>query len=41
VPDCPTLKGGDREVEIGAFLAPEERSTLHRELAGRIAKAPR
>ncbi len=27
-----TLKGGDREVELGAFLTPEERERLAREL---------
>jgi len=28
-----TLKGGGREVEIGAFLSEDERKTLHGELA--------
>lgn len=41
VPDYLTLTGGGREVEIGAFLTAEERRALHRELAGRIAGAPR
>ena len=38
VPDYVTMKAGDREVEIGAFLAPEERRDLYallsRELKG-------
>ncbi len=35
-----TLRGGEREVEIGAFLSPEERQTLYGELqvAFRAAK---
>ena len=33
-----TLRGSDREVELGAFLSPEERVTLHRELLERLAK---
>jgi len=41
VPDYLTLKGGGREVELGAFLTAGERRALHRELAGRIAGAPR
>jgi uncharacterized membrane protein len=28
-----TLTGGSRAVELGAFLTPEERVALHRELA--------
>ncbi|WP_420859563.1 DUF2244 domain-containing protein [Marivivens marinus] len=32
VPDYLTLKGGDREVEIGSFLTPEERRALYGEL---------
>ncbi|OOY32917.1 hypothetical protein BMI88_03350 [Thioclava sp. F36-6] len=32
-----TLRGGPREVEIGAFLTPEERRQLHRELVIRLA----
>jgi len=37
VPDYLTLKGGGREVEIGAFLSPEERIALHRELQSLLA----
>ncbi|MBD3803289.1 hypothetical protein BMI90_02390 [Thioclava sp. L04-15] len=42
VPDYLTLRGGTREVEIGAFLTPEERRQLHRELQLRLdqARAP-
>lgn len=36
VEDYLTLKGGGREVEIGAFLSPEERQALHDDLAGRL-----
>lgn len=39
VPDYLTLKGADREVELGAFLAPEERKALAadlREALGRL-----
>ncbi len=32
VPDYLTLRGNDREVEIGAFLAPEERVALYHDL---------
>jgi len=37
VPNYLTLKGGAREVEIGAFLSEEERLTLRRELTARLA----
>lgn len=37
VPDYLTLKGGDREVELGAFLTPEERRELAVELRQAIA----
>lgn len=33
-----TLKGGDREVELGAFLSEEERAALHGELDATIRK---
>lgn len=33
-----TLTGGGREVELGAFLTPEERSDLHDDLARRLAR---
>jgi uncharacterized membrane protein len=32
-----TLRGSDREVELGAFLSPEERETLHAELTRVLA----
>ncbi|KAA9010120.1 DUF2244 domain-containing protein [Histidinibacterium aquaticum] len=38
VEDYLTLKGNGREVELGAFLAPEERKALHDDLTGRIAR---
>ncbi len=38
VPNYLTLKGENREVELGAFLSEEERITLHRELAARVAQ---
>jgi uncharacterized membrane protein len=36
VPDYLTLKGGEREVELGAFLSPEERQSLAVELRERL-----
>lgn len=33
-----TLKGSDREVELGAFLSPEERAALHGELTQLLAR---
>lgn len=34
-----TLTGGDREVELGRFLSPEERAALHVVLSDALAKA--
>ncbi|MCB1340861.1 MAG: DUF2244 domain-containing protein [Pseudooceanicola sp.] len=34
-----TLSGGNREVEIGAFLSPEERLALREELEAELARA--
>ncbi|TPE52919.1 DUF2244 domain-containing protein [Amaricoccus solimangrovi] len=34
-----TLSGGGREIELGAFLSPEERESLHAELARVLARA--
>lgn len=34
-----TLKGNGREVEIGAFLSPEERQSLHDDLRDALAQA--
>ena len=36
VPNYLTLRGGPREVEIGAFLTPEERAELKEELEGKL-----
>ena len=38
VPDYLTLKGAGREVELGAFLTPEERVALRGELAEALAR---
>lgn len=38
VEDYLTLRGGGREVELGAFLAPEERRALYGELQDRMAR---
>ena len=37
MPQYLTLKGGPREVELGAFLSEEERLALRRELTDRLA----
>ena len=34
-----TLKGSGREIELGAFLSPEERKELHERLSGALDKA--
>lgn len=34
-----TLRGGDRDVELGRFLTPEERADLHRLLRDALAEA--
>ena len=41
VPNYVTLKGGGREVEIGAFLSEDERKALYGELQERLAQAGR
>ena len=45
VPNYVTLRGGDREVEIGSFLSPDERLALYDDLSRRlragIGAAPR
>lgn len=38
VSDYLTLSGGGREVELGAFLTPNERQRLHTELSGMLAR---
>lgn len=38
VPDYLTLRGGGREVELGAFLSDGERRALHADLAERLAR---
>lgn len=38
VPAYLTLTGNDREVELGAFLTPEERTSLAADLRSRLAK---
>jgi uncharacterized membrane protein len=38
VPNYLTLKGENREVELGAFLSEDERVALYRELAAHIAR---
>ena len=39
VPNYVTLRGGDREVEIGAFLSADERAALYDELTHRLSAA--
>ena len=34
-----TLRGGGREVELGSFLTPEERESLHADLNRRLRAA--
>lgn len=41
VPDYLTLRGDGREVELGAFLTPEERAVLCSELKDRLRADPR
>lgn len=36
-----TLRGSDREVELGAFLSPDERLSLHQELQDRLNRLRR
>ncbi|MCC6006904.1 MAG: DUF2244 domain-containing protein [Rhodobacteraceae bacterium] len=36
-----TLKGGGREIELGAFLSPEERTALHEELERALSRLGR
>ena len=37
VPNYITLRGGDREVELGAFLTEDERITLHGEVTNLLS----
>ena len=39
VPDYVTLKGNNREVEVGAFLSQDERRKLYSELRSELARA--
>lgn len=39
IPNYITLKGADREVELGAFLSPEERPALYEELRHHLRMA--
>lgn len=41
VPSYLTLKGGDREVEIGAFLSEDERKALKQELVDALVRVAR
>jgi len=34
-----TLRGGGREIELGAFLSPDERARLHDEIEAAIRRA--
>ena len=39
VPQYLTLRGGPREVELGAFLTEEERQRLHADLSTRLRQS--
>lgn len=39
IPNYLTLKGNDREVELGAFLSEDERATLHADLTRALLEA--